>query len=864
MSVANGASSGVQLCEELLELATVDLYRNNLFRVLAVPVNTGPAEVRQRQKRLEMQRKLGLSAEVSFTGIFPLTPPPSSETAAKAMERMNDPLARFLDEFFWFSAPPGDAGLAALERGNVTEARNHWKRQPSGSANTVHGLHNLAVMEHILALESTQSEGAASAALAAWKNTLAAETFWDHVRSRVGEMNDVRLTTGFVRRLRDTLPRMKLLIFARQAVAASEQGDTKKTAALLKVIRDSGFDTGIADEVVREALKPLRNRISAAVASSKKHWTKTPQHGDRFARELHQTVQPLLAIHDRVADNDLARQGVHDEVGEAMNLAEVAYCKATNNWAEGEKLLVLAQSVAMGQRLRDQITENIRIDQENAKNGNDWCAPGYWDLAPEVVADLEKARAHAEAGNYDAALDILLAMDKRIGFPLIRVAAYSMSLKAIRASNAALGEYNAESGVIKEIMDKLRAGNGRYRLPSPQMNAFMVPPCLACGSTNYTTWTNFTFNGDNLFMCSSCSSRNERQTEQKKRTLNAALQAPLDYMALAAKLDPQDPGICKNKPIGEKLSTQAGGPGKGDANALAKKLAKQRARRTAVAVGGAATDTCFFCGQHSGDATASITVAMHGPVTRIEFLFGNGTSYDYADVTVSRCPECWWHHSEWPKKIEAWHEAALHAADPEHFPEACAMEASAKNLAETLAKGSALAGQSVERARVALVRAVASQGLFSRLFGRPNPARDTANAALEAAQRQQTMAVGQSQQAVADHKRVQAELLDLRKRAVAAYKTANPQPGLPAGIRPESGFLQAPVIATQQHKSWTFGEKPDDDGGEVTPKGTVSRSPVLRELDAPEVKCSEARVKRNQGKKSKPPTLPPPLSGTHA
>ena len=836
MSEASGASSEVQLCEELLNLATPDLYRNNLFRVLAIPVNAGPSEVRQRQKRLEMQRKLKLSAETDLPGIFPLTPPPSTETVAKAIERLNDPVARFLDEFFWFSAPTGDAGLAALERGNVMEARGHWKRQTSGPATAAHAQHNLAVMDHLLVLEQTSQDGQTSAALAAWKATLADEAFWDRVRDRVGEINDVRLTTGFVRRLRDTLPRMKLLIFARQAVVASERGDAKKTAALLEVIREAGFGTGIADDVVREALKPLRNRISAAVASAKKRWAKTPQHGDRIARELHQTVQPLLVIHDRVADNDLARQGVHDEVGEAINLAEVAYCKATNNWTEGEKLLALAQGVAMGQRLRDQITENIRIDQENAKNGNDWCAPGYWDLAPEVVADLEKARAHAEAGNFDAALDILLAIDKLVGFPLKRAAAYCMSVKAIRKFNEAMGEFNAEGGVLKRLIESIQNKNSGVLMslvtpPQSYMNSWQLPCCPVCQRNSYTSWTNFTFMSVPMWMCSSCSSEHKVYTDNKKRTFVNSISEPMQYLALASKLDPQDPGIRRNKEGIEKTARESGHCGVIDADALAKKLTKQRVRRMAVVLGGAATDTCFYCGQRPGEASAVITVPMHGSLKRTEFLFGNGKAYDYGDVTISRCPECRRHHEEWPKSIEVWHAAALSAADPGHFPKAYAAVEYAKQTVEALARGSALADQSVNRARAALVRAVESQGFLARLFKRPNPARDAANAALAAAQRQQAMAVEQSQQAVAGHKRAQAELQSLRERAVAAYKAANPQPGLPPGIRPEGDLLQAPAVVKQQHLSWTFGDKADDDGaGEVKPKGTVSRSPTLSPL----------------------------------
>ncbi len=888
MSEAPGAASGVQLCEELLDLATTDLYRNNLFRVLAIPVNAGPADVRQRQKRLEMQRKLGLSTETVSAGPFPLTPPPAAEAAAKAIERLNDPVARFLDEFFWFSAPAaGDAGLAALEAGNLVQARVLWKRQAAGAASDGHGPHNLAVMEHLLALERTDQGASASAALAAWRAALADDAFWNHVRSRVEALNDARLTTGFVRRLRDSLPRMLLLIFARQAVGAFEQGEAASATALLKVIRGSRYGAGNADDAIHEALKPLRSRISAAVAAAKGRWAKTPQHGDRIVRELYQSVQPLLAIHDGVADGDLARQGVHDEVGEAMNLAEIAYCKATNNWVEGEKLLVLAQQVAMGQRLRDQIAENIRIDQENAKSGNDWCAPGYWALQPAEVAELERARAQAEAGNYDAALEILLVMDKRIGPPVTRAAAYSMSVKGIRKFNQALGEYQSVRPMVKKIMDKLP---DTWRLPNPELPSYMMPPCLACGLSSYSSWVKFTHSGNNLFMCSSCSEKDDRNIAERKQILVAALQEPMEYLALAARLDPQDPGIRRNREGIEKDAREFGFTGTVDANALAHKLTVSRVRRVAVPAVGSATDTCFYCGQRAGVAAASIRVPVHGPETRVEFLLGRGVEYQHGEVVVPRCAQCRQHHQEWPERIEAWHEDALWAGDEDRFPalvdaldqsvrEAAAAHehiatcqddqsfpleagavATAVEALELRKLWVANSMRAVTQAEAVVKRTTTAAGLLDRLVRRPNPARDAALTFLEATKTQGTLARNLEQQAItahmgaqnallqakADAKRVatarfeacrqtiqsRTEALQLaRELAVAAHVAANPQPVLPAGIRQECDLMEAPGVVAATDKSWTFGDRTAEEGGpEAKPTGTVSRSPVLREM----------------------------------
>jgi hypothetical protein len=842
MYEGNGTAASLRLSNELLELATADLYRNNLFRVLAIPIDSSPADVRRQQKRIEMQAKLGMSAASGAGGILPLAPPPTPEAASLAIERLNDPVSRCLDELFWFSAPPSDAGLAALERGDVSEARKLWKRSSGDPGSAVYSQHNLAVMEHLLALEDSKPEQHAQIALTAWKTALDNEAFWEHIRARVASMNEARLTSGFIRRLRDTMPRMLLLIVARQSVDAFQKGETATSASMLDIMRKSPYGTEMAEEAVREALKPLRARITAAIAAAKGRWTKDPQHGDRIARDLYTTLKPLLAAHDRMADNDMARQSVHDEVADAIVIAEVAFCKATNDWLAGAKLLELAREVAIGEQLLLQISENTRIDKANAEYGNDWCAPGYWDLAPEIVAELERARGEVAKGNFDAALEILLVMDKEIGFPLKRAVAHCLSVKAIRSYNAALGEYQSIRPMVKKILDSLPSS---WSKPNPHLPSYMMPPCLACGSTYYSSWVNFSFEGQGgLFMCTSCSATDDVFLAKRKKVMCEALPDILDHLALAGSLDPKDPGIAKNRDGIKKDAVDFGHTRNGDANNLAKKLKKERVRRTQIAACGNATDTCFFCSQRPGDQAAAILVPMQGPEIRTTFLYGNGVSCESGDVIVPRCSECRRHHAELPERIEAWHEETLLAADRSHFAEASAAEAQAAKSARSLEAADAQADKSVERARAELEQAVANQNFLFRLLGRPNPARDAARVALEAAQQRKATVATQSQEATARHESSRASLRELRDRAMAAYKAAVPAPQLPADVRPESDLMDAPTIGERRHIAWIVADQPTPDSpGAGAVKGTVSRLPVLRALDQ-----AEDGTKQRKGK----------------
>jgi hypothetical protein len=182
-------------CRELLDLATPQLYRRNLFRVLGLSVTATPADARRQQKRREMQRKLGVASFEGNVGSLAINPPPTEEEIRVALDRLNDPQARLLDEVFWFwptvGNPEIDPALEALEKGQVDEATNIWIKQSGDSRNPQVSIHNLAVLDHLTALESKVHANAGDQhdgnfevwerALARWQIILNGDEYWSRV-----------------------------------------------------------------------------------------------------------------------------------------------------------------------------------------------------------------------------------------------------------------------------------------------------------------------------------------------------------------------------------------------------------------------------------------------------------------------------------------------------------------------------------------------------------------------------------------------------------------------------------------------------------------------------------------------------------
>ncbi len=546
----------------LLDLARPELYRRNLFRVLSLPVTATPADVRRRQKRLEMERKLGVAQSAATRSPLALEPAPTEEESRVALERLTDPEARLLDELFWFWPldGAGDPALQSLEQGRLEEARAAWGREAEAGGRGAVARHNLAVLDHLLVLDRELAPGALDGfgerwtrALASWDAVSRADGFWERVRERIRELDDARLTGGTLRRLRATLPRAVLGINAALAFQAGARKDAATARRHVDLLRAADRD-GLADEALRASLEPLRRQIKAVVEDARVRWKEAPHHGDRVVRELHERATALLATIDAVLpEADASRVGLHDLVSEALSDGAWAYADQASAWAEGAQLVRLARGVAASANQQGKQDGEIERLEKSAKDGNHWCAPGYWELPAEVRGQLEGARARAQAGDWDGALRALAALDPALGKPLQRAAAYCVSVNAIQVFNRAFAEFRQaklELPIVREFQAKLGGMSSGalavlLRRPISSLPSHMNPPCACCGALGYSSWYNFELKGIPVFWCSSCNQRDERQLEGPKSTLRKHLVFAVERILVAALIDPDDPGIVR-------------------------------------------------------------------------------------------------------------------------------------------------------------------------------------------------------------------------------------------------------------------------------------------------------------------------------
>jgi hypothetical protein len=813
--------------EELLDVADADLYRRNPFRILDLPANASARDIQRRENRMQMEAKLGTRPASTSGNPLQLTPAADAEAVRAALERLRRPIERFLTEIFWFWPQGGttDIGLAALASGNIDAAVAHWTGEGARTDPTT-AEHNLAVLYHLLVLDDeTAVPGGARAispsrietawkkAFANWRSVIARPEFWMALDARAKALGDVRLTPALVQDIRTAFPSALLRINTRLAFAAADRNDQASVRRNIAATFAAGLGEDSSPSALREALQPVRVRLKQEMDAAKARWLSKPHRGAVVIAEMEaackrelEVVTIVLAAIPAAASGEFSalHKSLLDSLADTMLVGQIAYTNKTNDWAEGIRILDRALAHASGEAMRERLANNIVILKKNATLGNDWCAPGYWDLPEATIDQLEAARKRMDGGDCEGALRSLIALDfAAIGKPLRRAVSHCLSMWALHEFNGAMSDYSQPTKVRDMLWSNVRANTSLIvNRPTPTMG-FLHPPCPVCSGRNYTSWINFKFRDVPMWMCASCSAEDDRQLEEQKRKFRPRGAGVLARVSLASEVDPADSGVREMHASLLKACNNFGGI-TADVAALKRQLGVKGAERAVVeyTFEGRPEDlVCHFCTTNRPAADCAITVPVWGDMRRAPGLFGEQVTVKRGQLAIPRCQHCRDAHRNVAPATREWEGLRSRAAED----------------ARRRSTGRALSFSRRSMAWAAVCGTLVWLPLRSQTIRLP---------VLDASGlgRFAPLAAGM---AIAI---VLATLLALvgrghaRKVAVAvtaaddAFLAATPRPKLPENIKPESSFESFPRVAWLCEHGWAFGQESQTQAGENGPQ----------------------------------------------
>ena len=375
-------------CSALYDACTPQIYHHNAFRITGLPVDSSTRDIKRRADDLKAAAEIGDDQD-EHTHAFALTPPPTVDNIREAVQRLNEPERRIIEEFFWFwpldwDHDDSDPALTALRNGNTDVPFKLWSeavKEDEEPASIV-AKHNLAVLYQMVALDSelmALKNDLSSQQLATvakywstcfkwWEELADDETFWSLVADRIRRLDDHRLTTGFARRMRATFPiafdRINALL-AMQYAEKNKYDHAKRHIAYMEETHQGADDV---ERVISEILKPLESRINSAVQEASRKGKQDPTQGADVARQLLEATQrPLAMARSLLKDSHSIRFYLFEHVYDTCLSLLIAYGNKTEDWSTCVAMLKLTEPLAVTPEAQERLRTNIKQAEENQK-----------------------------------------------------------------------------------------------------------------------------------------------------------------------------------------------------------------------------------------------------------------------------------------------------------------------------------------------------------------------------------------------------------------------------------------------------------------------------------------------------------------
>ena len=372
-------------CRPLIEIATPDLVRNNAFRITGLPVDATTREISKQADKVKMMDGLVEGLTIS-NGVFSKSAPPSVDQTREAFQRIKDPELRLIDEFLWFwplqpESNQPDSSLQALGSGDLDSALKHWTALETDPIIGVIAMHNVALVYHFSALEMEDRLLAMTAfadamqqdreklwrsAFKRWDLLLADDLLWERVILRIRQLDDPRLTTGFARRMRATLPIALAKLNALLAVRYAEAKRNEDAKVHVQLMREVSQTSTCFRETSQLAIEQTVSRLRLQINRAQERADKNPSDALNAACVLVDHARDAIALIGLFFDekNDIAAD-LSDDVAGLCNRLQVIYHKATGDNTGCQALLEIVRPLAVSSELKKQIEENIAILKGN-------------------------------------------------------------------------------------------------------------------------------------------------------------------------------------------------------------------------------------------------------------------------------------------------------------------------------------------------------------------------------------------------------------------------------------------------------------------------------------------------------------------
>ncbi|MBE6493297.1 MAG: hypothetical protein E7Z84_01620 [Methanosphaera stadtmanae] len=269
-----------------------NIYKINGFRLFGLNITDKTNIIDNRMTKVEAYKKRFKRKDASYDdtnpleGVFdkgnvtlllPVSPAPSYIDYQNARNRLTDVRTRLLDEIFWFwpktlEEPLEEFVIKYLNNNDYDSAKKYWESQSKTESTNTTSVHNLAVINHIRALELFEKEDYDAVvyltdAIKYWSLILSgSNNFKNFVKQRVNSLNDPRLTNEYVDEIFEQLPadllniNISLIKNLSKSSNISER-NLRLINGIINATEESSFDSKLINRTASKILETFEHSI---------------------------------------------------------------------------------------------------------------------------------------------------------------------------------------------------------------------------------------------------------------------------------------------------------------------------------------------------------------------------------------------------------------------------------------------------------------------------------------------------------------------------------------------------------------------------------------------------------------------------
>ena len=310
----------------LLQMCTENVYNDNIFHVLGLPINATPKKIRRRREDVEAASTLGGETwKNEFRHLLGHRGIPSLEEVNSAFERL-DALCMGKRRSI------AQHNLAVIYQFYAIDAEQQMLDQMKSNS-------SLLEDQEWVDFKSKTCEYWEKS-FSYWEEIVDNDEFWNQFVVRLQIVDDPRLTIGLARQIREEFPIAFDNINAGLAVAYARINKFEEAKRhvdyMVKTMR--GLDN--VDESFKTIFEPMERRVALLIA----RYDEKARDDGKSAKEcvdelLHETEEIRRVAHALLAHGQRLRTKLFADIVSACNRYQVIYGNATKDWKGCSKIL---------------------------------------------------------------------------------------------------------------------------------------------------------------------------------------------------------------------------------------------------------------------------------------------------------------------------------------------------------------------------------------------------------------------------------------------------------------------------------------------------------------------------------------------